>query len=94
MGSKRKKPDKLARSVVRNPVAANPLLGKGGEHKNARAERKQSRAKARRAMQVMRKQLERSDGGEGGWQNGLSKASTLLRTVVPAAFTGTVACTD
>ena len=91
MGSKRKKPDKLARSVVRNPVAANPLLGKGGEHKNARAERKQSRAKARRAMQVMRKQLERSDGG---WQNGLSKASTLLRTVVPAAFTGTVACTD
>lgn len=92
MGSKSKKPDKLARLAVRNPVAANPLLGKGGEHKNMAAERKRSRARARRALQQMRKQLRQSDRGEGGWQSGLNRVSALLQTVLPAAFINTSTC--
>ncbi len=82
MGSNRKKPDKLARSVIRNPVAGNPLLGKGGEHKTARGDNKQSRAKSRRALRSMRKQLRQDDGG---WQSSLNSALTLLlQTVLPA----------
>lgn len=86
MGYKKRKPDKMLKSGVisrRNPVAANPLMRKGGQHKDVQARRKQQRAAARRKI----KQLIKSRG-EGSWQMGSSVINQQLELLCQLPFRG------
>ena len=84
MGSKTRKPDKIPKSGVvsrRNPVATNPLLGKGGQHKDVHARHKQQRAAARRKIKQMIK-----GRGEDSWHKGSSLITKQLELLCQLPF--------
>lgn len=76
--------------ILRNSIAANPLLGKGGSHKNGRSHDKLARSKSRRKMQKLRREWSGEVGSgstarKDNWQSVFSRAFVLLFVMLNAA---------
>lgn len=72
-----KKNKQTIAAKVRNKIAANPLLMKGGSHHDKRADERMARSRSRRALRKQYKAWN-SDGGSGScdkenWQKVVGK---------------------
>jgi len=92
MMSKKRSSTKLPKvTTVRNKVAANPLLSKGGAHTGKRTDERMARSRSRRDLRKLHKAWNGSSGrGNGGnekenWQR-IVGISTVVNSPVLCQF--------
>ena len=76
---------KVSTSKVRNPIAANPLLGTAARHKSRKSRQGESRANIRQALKrTARGQTKR--GSSDDWQNSSSSLVAAVLPVIAASY--------
>jgi len=72
-------------SKVRNPVAANPLLGKAARHKSRKSRQGESRANIRQALKrTARGQTNK--GSSDDWQSSSASLELAVLPVIAASY--------